>query len=72
MPYVKYVYLDSGPSVIVNGVCSSKYVDDYVTRYCERGEEGPHSIHAVGTREHSLTWWEGDANAYNDSRVREK
>lgn len=62
------------PSVIVNGVCSSVYVDDYVNHYCDRGEEGPHHYHEAHptTSKYPLMWVDGNPNAVNDYPVMER
>lgn len=59
------------PSVIVNGVCSSVYVNDYVNLYCDRGEVGPHHFHEA--RSPSSWWWsDTNPNALNDPHVMER
>lgn len=62
------------PSVIVNGVCSSVYVDDYVNRYCDQGEEGPHTYHEAQMSADKPAWYWTDTNpnALNDPHVMER
>lgn len=69
------------PSVIVNGVCSSVYVEDRVLHgerfedcvfYCDCGEYGPHNTHRGQTASHAAMWEDDNPNALNDLRVRER
>ena len=67
-------YHHDHPSVIVNGVCSSVYVDDYANRYCDRGEAGPHHYHESQTSAAvpSMWWSDTNPNALNDPHVMER
>lgn len=46
---------------IVRGVCLSSYLEDGVTHYCDRGEEGPHEVHGHDVHgDGPWTWTDAD------------